>query len=140
MVWNSVTINTQGNEEKRINFKVIIFNLKHPKRGIEGKDVSKWKSVLWSDESKFDLLVGNYGRRVLWAKEERDLPACHQHSVQKPAFLLVWGYISAYGMGSLHVLEGTMIDEGLVYFSSTMQNHILQLLKWHGFVVEESGC
>ncbi len=23
--------------------------------------VSKWKSVLWSDESKFDILVGNHG-------------------------------------------------------------------------------
>ncbi len=31
--------------------------------------VSKWKSVLWSDESKFDILVGNHGRRVLRAKE-----------------------------------------------------------------------
>ncbi len=39
--------------------------------------VSKWKSFLWSDESKFDILVGNHGRRVLWAKEEGDLPACY---------------------------------------------------------------
>ncbi len=31
--------------------------------------VSKWKSVLWSDESKFDILVGNHRRRVLRAKE-----------------------------------------------------------------------
>ncbi len=38
--------------------------------------VSKWKSVLWLDESKFDILVGNHGRRVLRAKEEGDLPAC----------------------------------------------------------------
>ncbi len=38
--------------------------------------VSNWKSVLWSDESKFDILVGNHGRRVLWAKVEGDLPAC----------------------------------------------------------------
>ncbi len=42
---------------------------------------SNLKSVLWSDESKFDILVGNHGRRVLWAKEEGDLPACHQCSV-----------------------------------------------------------
>ncbi len=34
-------------------------------------------------ESKFDILVGNHGRRVLRAKEERDLPACYQRSVQK---------------------------------------------------------
>ncbi len=45
--------------------------------------VSKWKSVLWSDESKFDILVGNHRRRVLRAKEEGDLPACSHRSVQK---------------------------------------------------------
>ncbi len=73
--------------------------------------VSKWKSVLWSDESKFDILVGNHGRRVLRAKEEGDHPVCYQRSVQKPASLMVWGCISVYGMGSLHVLEGTMNAE-----------------------------
>ncbi len=72
---------------------------------------SKWKSVLWSDESKFEILVGNHGRHVLLGKEEGDLPACYQHSVQKPASLMVWGCISAYGMGSLHVLEGIMNAE-----------------------------
>ncbi len=64
---------------------------------------------------------------------------------------MVWGCISAYGMGSLHVLEGTMNAEMYleqhmlpppddVYFNRTMQNHILQLLQQHRFVVEESGC
>ncbi len=70
--------------------------------------VSKWKSVLLSDKSKFDILVGNHRRRVLRAKEEGELPVCYQRSVQKPASLMVWGCISAYGMGSLHVLEGTI--------------------------------
>ncbi len=50
--------------------------------------VSKWKSVLWSDESKFDILVGNHGCCVLRAKEEEDLLACYQLSVQKPPFQL----------------------------------------------------
>ncbi len=53
--------------------------------------VSKCKRALWSNEPKFDILVGNYGRRVLWAKEEGDLPACYQSSVQNPASLMVWG-------------------------------------------------
>ncbi len=69
---------------------------------------SKWKSVIWSDESKFDILVGNHGCR---RKEERDLSACYQHSVQNPAPLMVCGCISAYGMGSLDVLEGIMNAE-----------------------------
>ncbi len=84
--------------------------------------VSKWKSVLWSDESKFDILVGNHGCRVLRAKEEGDLPACHQRSVQKPASLMVWGCISAYGMGSLHVLEGTMNAERYI---KVLEQHML---------------
>ncbi len=55
--------------------------------------VSKWKSVLRSDKSKFDILVGNHRDRVLWAKEEGDLLACYQRSVQKPASLMEWGCI-----------------------------------------------
>ncbi len=83
--------------------------------------VSKWKSVLWSDESKFDILVG--------AKEEGDLPACHQRSVQKPASLMVWGCISAYGMGSLHVLEGTMNAERYI---KVLEQHMLPS-RWRVF-------
>ena len=51
--------------------------------------VSKWECVLWSDEFKFDILVGNHGRRVLRTKKEGDHPACYQSSVQKPASLMV---------------------------------------------------
>ncbi len=80
--------------------------------------VSKWKSVLWWDESKFDILVGNDAV----SKEEGDLPACYQRSVQKPASLMVWGCISAYGMGSLHVLEGTMNAERYI---KVLEQHML---------------
>ncbi len=78
----------------------------------------------------------------------------------KAASLMVWGCISAYGMVSLHVLEGTMnaeryikvleqhmlppddmyFREGLVYLSRTVQTHILQLLQQHGFIIEDSGA
>ncbi len=81
--------------------------------------VLKWKSVLWSDESKFDILVGNHGHRVLRAKEEG---ACYQRSVQKPASLMVWGLTSAYNMGSLHVLEGTMNAERYI---KVLEQHML---------------
>ncbi len=84
--------------------------------------VSKWKSVLWSDESKFDIFVGNHGRRVLRAKEEKDLPACYQRSVQKPASLMVWGCISAHSMSSLHVLEGTVNAERYI---KVLEQHML---------------
>ncbi len=74
-----------------------------------------------SDESKFNILVGNHGCCVLRAKEEGDLPVCYQCSVQKPASLMVWGCISAYSMGSLHVLEGTMNAER---YTKVLEQHM----------------
>ncbi len=86
--------------------------------------VSKWESVIWSDESKLDILVGNHGCRVLRAKEEGELPACYQRSVQKPASLMVWGCISAYNMDSLYVLEGPMNAERYIYIK-VLEEHML---------------
>ncbi len=73
-------------------------------------------------ESKFDILVGNHRLRVLRAKEEGYLPSCYQRSVQKSASLMVWGCISAYGMGSLRVLEGTMNAERYI---KVLEQHML---------------
>ena len=78
--------------------------------------LSKCESVLWSDESKLDILVGNHGHRVLRAKEG-DLP-----SVQKPASLIVWRCISAYGMDTLHVLEETINTERYI---NVLEQHML---------------
>ncbi len=47
---------------------------------------------------------------------------CYQRSVQKPASLMVWGCISAYDMGSLHVLEGTMNAERYI---KVLEQHML---------------
>ncbi len=65
------------------------------------RTVSKWINVLWSDESKFEILFGNHGRRVLQGKEKGDLPACHQRSVQNPASLMVWGVHKCIWYGQL---------------------------------------
>lgn len=42
---------------------------------------AKWKTVLRSDESKFEILFENHTHHVLWAREERDHLACFsEHS------------------------------------------------------------
>ena len=80
--------------------------------------VSKWESVLWSDESKSDVLVGNQGRRVHQDKEERDRPS----SGLKPASLMVWRCLSTYSMGNLHVQKGTMNAERSM---KVLEQHLL---------------
>ncbi len=109
--------------------------------------VSKWKSVLWSDESKFDILFGNHGRHVLRAKEEGDFQPVISVQFKSKHLLIVWGCISAYVMGSLHFLEGTMNAERYI---KVLEQHMLpsrqrvlqqdNAKQQHGFIVEESGC
>ncbi len=70
----------------------------------------------------FTFLIGNHEHGVLRAKKEGDCPACYQRSVQKPASLMACGCISAYCMGRLHVLEGTMNAERYI---KVLEQHIL---------------
>ena len=83
---------------------------------------AKWKSVLWSDESTFQIVFGNNGRRVLRTKEEKDHPDCYQRKVQKPASVMVWGCVSAHGMGNLHICEGTINAERYI---QVLEQHIV---------------
>uniref|UniRef100_A0A3B4CB63 Transposase Tc1-like domain-containing protein n=1 Tax=Pygocentrus nattereri TaxID=42514 RepID=A0A3B4CB63_PYGNA len=83
---------------------------------------AKWKSVLWSDESTFQIVFGNHGRCVPWAIEEKDCPDCYQCKVQKPASLMVWGCVSAHDMGNLHICEGTINAER---YKQVLEPHVL---------------
>lgn len=80
---------------------------------------AKWKSVLWSDESTFQIVFGNHGRHVLRAKEEKDHPDCYQRKVQPPASVMVWGCVSA---GNLHFCEGTINAEKYI---QVLEQHML---------------
>ncbi|KAK3513179.1 hypothetical protein QTP70_009774 [Hemibagrus guttatus] len=65
------------------------------------------------NESKFEVLFGKLGRHVIRTKEDKDNPSCYQRSVQKPASLMVWGCMSACGMGRLHIWKGTISAESV---------------------------
>ncbi len=84
--------------------------------------VAKWKTVLWSDESKFEVVFGKLGRHVIRTKEDKDNPSCYQRSVQKSASLMVWGCMSACGMGSLHIWKGTINAERYI---QVLEQHML---------------
>ncbi|KAK3544179.1 hypothetical protein QTP86_006033 [Hemibagrus guttatus] len=62
---------------------------------------------------KIEVLFGKLGRHVIRTKEDKDNPSCYQCSVQKPASLMVWGCMSACGMGSLHIWKGTINAESI---------------------------
>jgi len=50
---------------------------------------AEWSTVLWSDKTKFEILLGNHAHYILWTKEERDRPICYQCSF-KSLHLWYW--------------------------------------------------
>ena len=78
--------------------------------------------MLWSDESTFQIVFGNHGRHVLRVKEGKDHSDCYQRKVQKPASVMVWGCVSASGIGNLHICEGTINAERYI---QVLEQHML---------------
>lgn len=68
---------------------------------------SQWETVLWSDVSKFEIVVGNDVRFLRQSIEKRELPNYHMCTVQKLASVMVWDHISACGVDNLHIFETT---------------------------------
>ncbi len=73
---------------------------------------SKWKSVLWSDESKVDILVGNHRCCVLKADQEEDLPVLSAFS-SKASISDGMGVHKFIRYGQLACLEGTINAKGI---------------------------
>ena len=70
--------------------------------------VEEWSKVLFSDESRFCLSFGNQGCRV-WRKiGEQYKPSCTRSSVKFPQSVMVWGAMSAVGVGHLCFLKTTV--------------------------------
>ncbi len=70
------------------------------------------------------FLVGNHRRRVLRAKEEGDPSSVLSAFSSKASISDGMGVISAYGMGSLHVLKATMNAERYI---KVFEQHMLPL-------------
>lgn len=69
--------------------------------------IQDWSKVLFSDESLFTLHWN--GKRRVWRREgERFLSNCMQGTVKHDKKIMVWGCISAKGVGDLYRINGNM--------------------------------
>jgi len=70
-----------------------------------------WGKVLFSDESVFCVSVGPQGHRVWRFSREAFQQQCLKRTVKFSTSIMVWGCISANGLGKLCVLKGTVNSE-----------------------------
>lgn len=66
-----------------------------------------WNKVLFSDESLF-MLHWNGKCQVWRRKGEKFQPNCMKATVKHDKKIMVWGYISAKGVGNLYRINGNM--------------------------------
>lgn len=87
--------------------KRLAFARKHQNWTLE-----QWKSVLWSDESKFELFGSKRQQHVRRMKGERFKKQCIVSTVKHGGgSVMVWGCFGYDGVGELVKIEGTMRKE-----------------------------
>ena len=81
---------------------------------------SDWKNVIFSDESKFNL-IGSDGRKRVWRqKNERYLPECTQKTVVGGGgSVMLWGCITYEKLGPLIQVNGRLTS--LTYISDILE-------------------
>lgn len=95
-----------------------------------------WRSVLFSDESRFNLHGHDGMNRVRRRKGEKYLPECLLRTVKHPTSIMVWGCISGYGIGELTLCEGMMngtkyiqmLESSLLPLYEDLSQHIGQII------------
>lgn len=75
----------------------------------KNKDVSFWKTVLFIDESKFNVFCSN-GQTYVWRKPNEEYKENNLQLAVKygSGSIMVWGSISTAGPGNLHIIDGIM--------------------------------
>lgn len=87
------------------------------------KSIGFWETVVWSDESKFNLF-GSDGKVMVWqTRDEEYDPKCTVPTVKHGGgSVIVWGCCTRNGVGELYILNRTM---DRFYYRDILEQHLL---------------
>ena len=90
---------SKRNRSKRLQFAKLYKN----------KDFSFWRTVLYTDESKFNIFRSD-GQTYVWRKPNEEYKENNLRPTVKHGggSIMVWGCMSAAGPGNLHIIDGIM--------------------------------
>ncbi|CAF4789727.1 unnamed protein product [Rotaria sp. Silwood2] len=99
-----------------------------------------WNSILWSDESKFNIF-GSDGRQIVWRKPHESMKReCLKPTVKYGGgSIMIWGCMSANGVGNLVLVEGTMYKEQYEKILTENVKQSAKKLKMKSFIFQQDN-
>ena len=92
------------------------------------KPPEKWKKVLWSDESPFEIFsLPNLQNNRVWSKSSKNIEPCLR--VKFPPKNQVWGIISFQAVSELHLIPKGQMVNGAYYRDSILAKTCLDAVK-----------
>lgn len=100
-----------------------------------------WNKVIFSDESKFDVSVGDSRSRVIRSKTEAFHKDCLKRTVKFAKGLMVWGCMSSKGIGTLEFIDGTVNAEKYQrILAASLLSSIEKLHPEENFIFQQDGA
>lgn len=84
--------------------------------------VEDWSRVIFSDESKFDICVGDHRKQVIRTKHETFHKDCLKRTIKFPIGVMIWGCMTASGLGYFAFIDGTV---NAAKYQQILQNCLL---------------
>lgn len=81
-----------------------------------------WNTVIFSDESRFEVCVGDSRKRVLRKASEAFKSDCLKRTVKFKKSVMVWGCMSGQGVGHLALIDGIVNS---MKYQQILENYLL---------------
>ncbi len=117
--------------------KIISLHKKEFARAHADKDEDYWDSILWSDGTKINVF-GTDGFKTVWRRKgEEYKEKCMVPTVKHGGgSVLMWGCMSAAGVGELHFIDGIMNSQ---MYCSILKEKV-KIYGWpDGYIGRNSG-
>lgn len=132
----------KGRVARRVPFiseKNRVARLEFARRHID-RPMDFWRSILWSDESKFEQ-ANSERRQVVWRKDgEAFNPKYTVGTVKHAKHIMLWGCFCADGVGDLVEIDGKMT--GTMY-RDILRDHLVQSVEklrlGSGFIFQQDN-
>lgn len=153
MIQKDVSVDTCKRVLKRMGYgfytakeKPLLTSLQKKKRLKFARDhlnwtADQWRQIIWSDESKFEVTVGDVRKKVIRNKDEAFHKDCIKRKVKFPGSVMIWGCMSAQGVGRLHFIEDTV---NAVKYQNILETSLLpsiSILKYqNAYIFQQDGA